>query len=263
MLSDRVFSGSTGSPFAKKEAIKCNCRLRFVVFALQRFMEVLTMKTMTRILIADDHFTVRLGIEMLVKDVLEEQCTIKHAGTGGEVIKMLQSEVYDILITDMNMPEPCGLQLLEKALQLQSDLKVLVVSVNPEEFFVEKCFQLGAYGFIPKKTGDEEFRKAIEAVISNKPYITESQKNKFAEDYFNEEDGKNPFKLLSARELEVTMLLLKGNGILEIANNLSVSNSTASTFKARVFKKLNISSLLELQRYAKHFGLIDDDSVQY
>lgn len=217
----------------------------------------------TRILIADDHFTVRLGLEMLVKDIIREACTIDQSSAGEDVVHRLQANSYDMLILDMNMPEPSGLQLLEKALGLQPLLKVLVVSVNPEDFFATKCLQLGAYGYVSKNAPDDELKKAIRNILAGKPYLAAAQKNKIVYSYLQGEQEQNPFHSLSARELDVAMLLLKGMGVLEIANVLFVTASTASTFKGRVFKKLNIDSLLELDRLARFHGMINDDSIQH
>lgn len=217
----------------------------------------------TRILIADDHFTVRLGLEMLVKDITGEVCTIDQSSAGEDVVQRLQANSYDMLILDMNMPEPSGLQLLEKALEIQPLLKILVVSVNPEDFFATKCLQLGAYGFVSKNAPDEELKIAIRNIIAGRPYLAAAQKNKIVASYLQDGHEPDPFQSLSSRELDVAMLLLKGMGVLEIANALFVTASTASTFKGRVFKKLNINSLLELDRLARLHGVINDDSIQH
>lgn len=216
-----------------------------------------------KLIIADDHVVVRTGLEMLAQNAVNGSSTIEQASTGDQVLNKLQASEYDVLIMDMNMPGLNGLQLLEKVMQLQPTLHVLVVSVNSEDFFAAKCFQLGALGFVPKKSEDEELRKAIESVVAGKRYITETQRNKITRDFFREEQTGNLFQSLSSRELDVTLLLLKGKGVLEVANALSISPSTASTFKGRIFKKLGVSSLLELDQLARRFGFIDDASTQH
>ncbi|MGN6294387.1 MAG: response regulator [Chitinophagaceae bacterium] len=216
-----------------------------------------------KLIIADDHGVVRAGLELLAQDAVNSPCTIEQAVSGDQLLDKLQAAEYDTLITDMNMPGLNGLQLLEKVLQIQPTLHVLVVSVNSEDFFAARCFQLGALGFISKKSDDDELRRAIGTVAAGRRYISESQRNRIAKDFFKEEQESNPLQSLSSRELDVTLLLLKGRGILEVANELSISPSTASTFKGRIFKKLNVSSLLELNQLARHAGFIDDNSTQH
>jgi DNA-binding NarL/FixJ family response regulator len=216
---------------------------------------------MKKVIIADDHVAVRMGLEMLLRDGAGEPCLIEHASNGNQVLHKVQAAEYDMLVMDMNMPGVNGLQLLEKSLELQPSLRILVISVNPEDFFATKCLQSGAMGFISKKADDDELKKALRNVTNGKVYVSENQRNKIARNYFREDSLTNPFQSLSSRELDVTLLLLKGMGVLEVANALDVSQSTASTFKGRIFKKLDVASLLELNQLARRFGLTDDNSA--
>lgn len=205
------------------------------------------------ILIADDHVVVRLGLEMLIRNNSQVSTQIEHATSGDIVLSFLQQREFDILIMDMNMPGLNGLALLEKAIRIQPLLKILVLSVNPEEYFAPKCYQLGAYGFVSKNSGDEELKKAMMTILSGHPYFP---------GYIRQTDekpssaGNDVLKQLSIRELDVTMLLLQGKGTLEIAAALTISPSTASTFKGRIFKKLRITSLLELDSLARRHGMV-------
>ncbi|WP_028788974.1 response regulator [Terrimonas ferruginea] len=206
-----------------------------------------------KILIADDHVVVRLGLEMLIRNNSQLSIQIEHATSGDIAFSFLKQQEFDMLIMDMNMPGLNGLALLEKAIKLQPLLKILVLSVNPQEYFAPKCHQLGAYGFISKNSGDEELKKAILSIMNGHPYFP---------GYIRQTDGNNTpagndmLKQLSTRELDVTMLLLQGKGTLEIAAALTISPSTASTFKGRIFKKLRITSLLELDGLARRHGLV-------
>lgn len=202
-----------------------------------------------KILIADDHVVVRLGLEMLIRNTAQTPALIEHATSGDIVLSLLRQQEFDILVMDMNMPGLNGLALLEKVLKIQPLLKVLVLSVNPEEFFAPKCLQLGAYGFVSKNSGDDELRKAVSSLIQGNPYFPGQTKQA-------EGDQLNVLKQLSTRELDVTMLLLQGKGTMEIAAALDISPSTASTFKGRIFKKLRVTSLLELDGLARRHGLV-------
>lgn len=217
---------------------------------------------MVNVLIADDHFAVRLGLEMLVQDTIEEELSIHFAGNGLEVLEQLKERNFDILLTDLNMPGLEGLPMLSQIRAIYDTLKILVISVNPEEFYASKCIQLGAYGFVSKNAKDEELKKAIISVFRGEKYISEFQQQML--DTLIKKDGDveiNPFNYLSSREMEVLMLLLKGNGILEVSNLMDISQSTASTFKGRIYKKIGVNSFIDLIKKANHFGVYDSDST--
>lgn len=217
---------------------------------------------MLNILIADDHFAVRLGLEMLVQDTIEQEHSIDFAGNGLELIEKLKVKNYHILLTDLNMPGLDGLPMLSQIRAINETLKILVISVNPEEFYAAKCIQMGAYGFVSKNAKDEELKKAIVSVLRGEKYISVFQQQML--DALNDKEGKveiNPFTYLSSREMEVLMLLLKGNGILEVSNLMEISQSTASTFKGRIYKKVEVNSLIDLIKKANYFGVYDSDST--
>ncbi len=211
---------------------------------------------MKSILIADDHVLVRKGLAMLVKDVFFSNCKIDFADNGEEVLSKLKTGTIDMLITDINMPDTNSLEMVSQAIALVPKLRILIVSVNPENVFGPRFLKAGAHGYICKTASDEETTEAIRSVGSGKRYITDELSRHFAEIFLNGSPD-NPFDALSRREFEVTTLLLKGYGALEIANTLSINHSTASSYKFRVFEKLGIKNVLELDRLAKQFHIIE------
>lgn len=213
---------------------------------------------MAKILIADDHSVVRLGIEMLLRDIDSNNHFIRQASNGEQVLMELEKEEYDILVTDMNMPEPSGFTLLEKAMNVQPHLKVLIISVNPESFFAPLAFRMGVYGFISKNERDTELKKALKAIIAGEIYIPIQMRGKF---FAPGSGDNNVFNLLSRRELEITLLMLKGMAVQDISNLLSISASTTSTLKGRVFKKLNVNSVFELAELARTHSVITEQSI--
>ncbi|NML20801.1 response regulator transcription factor [Pseudoflavitalea sp. G-6-1-2] len=213
---------------------------------------------MKKVLIADDHFTVRIGIEMLIKDIPGDSYSYEHAVSGDDLISKLEASEYHILITDMQMPGPSGLFLLEKVIAIRPALQVLVLSVNPEDVFALKCLQLGARGFISKTASDEELTQAIKEVMAGNKYMSD----KMLKNLLTDSSQQNPFTTLSPRELDVATLLLKGHGVLEVANMLGINTSTASTFKGKIFKKLGISSLVEMEQLSKSFQISHNDPAE-
>lgn len=202
------------------------------------------------VLIADDHILVRLGIEIIVREVLGANCIVNVASDAKELEEKLLSTAYDMLITDVNMPYNEGFEIMSLALAIRPNLKILIVSVDPEAIFAHRFLRLGAYGYVQKSNSDEELRKAIQEVGKGIRYVTLSQTQQFTNAFLGNEP-ENPFNSLSVRELEVAMLIVKGFGVLEIGSALSIKNSTASTYKGRVFEKLAVKNSVELSNLAR------------
>ena len=212
---------------------------------------------MKRVLIADDHILVRIGLNLLVKETLGSSCSIAFACNGSEVLTALELDKFDILITDINMPQTDGIDMITKALAITPALKILVVTVNAENAFSTRYLRAGAFGFICKDEPDQVLKEAIFNIGQGKRHITSKQAELFSS-FFIDGIHDNPFQALSTREFEVTLLLLKGFGGIEVANALSINSSTASTFRRRIFAKLSIKSLVELSRLAQQYHIVEE-----
>lgn len=210
-----------------------------------------------KILIADDHILVRLGIEVLVKEVLGFNCVVDAASNAKEVEHCLLVTQYDMLITDLSMPDTDGQELITTALRIQPQLKILVVSVNPETVFAHRYLKAGVYGYIQKGSSYDDLKKAIHEISSGRRFVTISQSQIFTNAFITGQPS-NPFDSLSAREFEVALLLLKGYGILEIGNTLSINGSTVSTYRARVFEKLEVKNIIDLNKLASRYQIMTD-----
>ena len=213
---------------------------------------------MPNVLIADDHILVRTGLKLLVNEVLGANAVIDFASDGKEVIARLSANKYDVLLMDVNMPETDGLNLVASALVIQPKLKVLVVSVNSEEIFAPRFLKAGALGYVQKGDSDHELKRAIYEISMGRRFITEEQAQQFTKAFLTGMPA-NPFDKLSAREFEVALLLLKGHGVLEVSNALSINISTASTYRGRVFEKLGVKNLVELTNLARQHRVVVDD----
>jgi two-component system invasion response regulator UvrY len=214
------------------------------------------------VLIADDHILVRLGIEIIVREVLGTKCIVDTASDGKELKEKLVLNVYDILITDINMPYNEGFEIMSLALGIQPNLKILIVSVDPEAIFAHRFLRLGAYGYVQKSNCDEELRKAIKEIGIGRRYVTVSQTQQFTNAFLGKVP-ENPFNSLSAREFEVAMLIVKGLGVLEISCTLFIKSSTASTYKGRVFEKLGVKNAVELSNLARRCKVGNIDAMSH
>lgn len=209
------------------------------------------------ILIADDHQLVRKGLQMVVKEVLGFSVTVEYAETGREVIDKVTAQEFDLLITDLNMPETNELALIPDILRIRPKLRILVVTMKPDKVFAARFFREGALGYVNKTEPDEVLAEAIHVVSQGRRYISRSQNEIFSNALIGNA-ANTPFDKLSKREFEVALLLLKGYGALEVANALSISASTASSFRCRVFDKLEIKNLLELNHLAQVYQIDAD-----
>lgn len=209
------------------------------------------------VLIADDHFPVRYGLEILTREILGNNTQIEFAKNFNEVIDRIKEKSYDLLISDIIMPGMDCLAMMEEALFLRPQLKVLCVSVNPKEIFAARYMKAGAYGYVCKSDSDEELKKAIRHIYLGKRYFPATD----AEERVHITHGKlinNRFDLLSKREFSVMLLLLEGLGIVDIAQKLDLSPSTASTYRGRIFDKLKIKSVVELSNIARLNHIVID-----
>lgn len=206
------------------------------------------------ILIADDHFPVRYGLEILVREVLGNNTQIDFANDFSGIIERVKQKKYDILISDIIMPGMDCMAMMEQALEMLPKLKILFVSVHPKEVFAPRYMNAGAYGYVCKTDPDEELKKAIRHIYLGKKYYTDIYADERR--YHSGKINNTPFDLLSQREFSVMIMLLKGRGNIEIANALSLSPSTAGTYKGRIFEKLRVRNLMELSNLARQYQIV-------
>ncbi|GGN04015.1 DNA-binding response regulator [Dyadobacter beijingensis] len=209
------------------------------------------------ILIADDHQLVRKGLQMVVKDVLGFHVRIEFAENGRQVMEKISETEFDMLITDLTMPDTNELALIPDILRIRPKLRILVVTMKPDKVFATRFFQAGALGYVNKNEPDEVLAEAVSVVSQGRRYISRSQGEIFSNALMGNV-ANTPFDKLSKREFEVALLLLKGYGALEVSNALHISASTASSFRCRVFDKLEIKNLLELNHLAQQYQIDAD-----
>lgn len=209
------------------------------------------------VLIADDHQLVRKGLQMVVREVLGFHTHIDFAGTGKEVVEKLNNGEFTMLLTDLNMPDTDEFGIVSQARTLWPKLRIIVITVKPDRVFAARFFKEGVMAYVNKTESDAVLSEAIATVARGKRYISRAQAELFASALI-ENQADNPFDKLSRREFEVVLLLLKGYGAIEVANALSISPSTASSFRGRIFEKLSIKNLLELNHLAQLHQIAPD-----
>lgn len=198
-------------------------------------------------LIVDDHAIVRQGISILIKELFFN-AQIYQSGTFKDAFEILKDTKVDLLILDVNFPEGNSISIIEKIKKIQNDVKILIFTMCEEDNYAMRYLNVGASGYLNKGSSEEEIKLAFKSMILSGKYLTASMKNKIS-DYYMSNKPINPLDQLSVRESEVARLLIKGYGNLEITNLLQIKNTTVSTFKKRIFEKLeigNIATLIEI-----------------
>jgi DNA-binding NarL/FixJ family response regulator len=209
---------------------------------------------MMQILIADDHAIVRKGLKHLI---LEEFPTavIGEVENAEQLTMETLKKKWDVVICDLSMPGRSGLDALQQIKQSTPGLPVLIMSMHREDQYALRVLKAGASGFLGKDTIHEELIKAIRTVLAGKKFITPSVAERLA-DLFDENSGQIAHEQLSNREFDVFKLLASGKSVSDIANQLSLSVTTVSTYRARILEKLKMKTNAELTRYGIENGLI-------
>ena len=195
---------------------------------------------MLRILIADDHTVVRKGLKQIL---LEEfsNALIAEVPDAEELIRKVMAEKWDVVVSDLSMPGRSGLDALQQIKLSFPDLPVLILSIHPEEQYALRALKSGASGYLSKDTAPDELVKAVKKVLLGKKYISQSIAEKLA-DSISSPSSKQPHENLSDREFDVMKLLANGKSVSDIAEMLSLSVTTVSTYLASLMTKMNLRS---------------------
>ncbi|MFI5293747.1 MAG: response regulator [Thermodesulfovibrionales bacterium] len=210
---------------------------------------------MIKILIADDHRIVREGLKQILAET-QDMIVTDEANNAQEVLKKVWDNDYDVLLLDISMPGRSGLDILK---QLKSDrpkLSVLVLSMYSEEQYALRALRAGASGYMTKESAPDELIEAIRKVSTGRKYISPSVAEKLA---FSLESGdeRPPQETLSDREFQVMCMIASGKTIKAIADELSLSVKTVSTYRARILEKMRMKNNAELTHYAIQNKLVE------
>lgn len=192
-----------------------------------------------RILIADDHYVVRAGTALVLESVYPKN-NIDFAENYDQVKEHISNHDYDLLLLDIDMPGTQYKKMVSELKGIQKNLKILVFSGHGKDVAIQYIRE-GAEGYLNKQSSKEEIREAVRSVIQKGYYYPSELIGLIVQN-----KKSNPSEKLSTREYEIFQLLAKGSGNLEIGNKLDIQMSTVSTYKKRIFKKLNVSNIAEL-----------------
>lgn len=208
---------------------------------------------MIKVLIADNHPIVRLGIKQVLESSSEMEI-IGDVSTTGELFEALDKVTPDVVILEMDIPDINGIATLRKLKQDYPNIKTLMFSGQSEDVYALSTIRAGAYGYLSKASDIDYIVSAVKKVSTGNMFIT----NELAQRLAFDEGTQKPrrfFRKLSSREVEVLKLLASGKRNKEVAEGLNLNEKTVSTYKARLMKKLNVDNLVDLLQQAKALEL--------
>lgn len=211
---------------------------------------------MIKVILADDHELVRTGLRRLLDDQ-EDIKVVGEAENGLAALAVVEQFRPDVAILDINMPGLNGIEATEKLRKRYPRLKILIVSMHNDQLFPQRVFAAGANAYLTKDTGICEIMHAISEVMACKQYICNEVAQKLALSNLNGEEP-SPFTQLSEREFQVLGLILKGLKIVDISEQLFLSPKTVSTYRHRLFSKLDVQNEIELAKLAMQYGFIEE-----
>lgn len=208
---------------------------------------------MIKVLVVDGHPVVRSGIKLYFQNHNDIE-VVGDVGTGVEIFEFVRRNKVDVVISEIDLPELNGITALRAIKKEHSEVKIIMFSYHPEEIYAISSIKAGAAGYISKSESMATIEAAIQEVFEGKIHLSESMSK-----HLNYNDTKNStariYKRLSTREVEVLKLLSSGKKNKEIAQELDINEKTVSTYKARLFKKLNVTNLVDLVHQGKHMEL--------
>ncbi|WGD33550.1 response regulator transcription factor [Olleya sp. YS] len=201
-----------------------------------------------KVLVVDDHIILRKGIIQILKNEFSI-ASFFEASNGIEALKILSKETLDIALIDISMPKLDGIEVIKQAKSSHISTPILILSMQPEDQYAIRVLKAGAFGFLKKNSHPEELIKAVKKILSGKKYISEN----VADMLVNTTSFKpvdSLVELLSDRELEVVRLMASGKSVKEIAQSISLSANTISTYRSRILQKLNLKNNASIVKFA-------------
>ena len=210
---------------------------------------------MIRILIADDHAIVREGLKKVLAET-PDMVVADEASNGQQVLDKVWENEYNVVVLDISMPGMSGVDILKQLRSERPKLHVLVLSVHPEEQYAVRVLRAGASGYLTKESAPDELIAAIRKVSLGRKYVSPSLAERLASDL--EIDAEKPLhETLSDREYQVMCMIARGKTLTEVAEELSLSVKTISTYRSRILEKMKMKNNAQLTHYAIQNGLVD------
>ncbi len=210
---------------------------------------------MIRVVLVDDHELVRAGFCLILSRQSDIQ-VIGQAGNAEEGLRLIRAHKPDVALIDVHMPGMSGIELTERVQRADLPTRIVILTVVDDARFPRRLLQSGALGYLTKGCPADELLTAVRNVAQGKRYLDAAIARQMA---LAAVDGEaSPLESLSSRELEVALMLARGSAVNEIAERLHLSPKTVSTYKQRLFEKLDVEHTIALAHLLSAHGLLDD-----
>lgn len=201
---------------------------------------------------ADDHEIIAKSLVYILKDLYKD-AVVYQIDKLSEIVATLRNEQIDLLILDISFPEGDTLTIIPKLKELQPDMKILIFSGHDENMYAIRYFHANVNGYLSKLTSMSDIKNAIEEVMTKGKYFSKNIQNQIMDSYIFKKPS-NALQQLSNREFEIAKLMVKGYGNTEICNELDLQKSTVSTYKNRIFEKLEVYNIPDLIQIFKLYN---------
>lgn len=208
-----------------------------------------------RVLIVDDHAVVRRGLAEILAEEFHG-IVVEESANGAAALEMARIHDLDLVLLDISMPGRSGLDLMQDLKAKRPHLPVLILSIHSEDLFALRALRSGASGYITKDSAQDELVAAVRKVLAGGRYVSPAMGEKLAAT-LSAPSGRPRHESLSNREFEVLCLIASGMAVKEIADKLSLSVKTISTYRMRILEKMVLKTNADLTRYVIHEGLND------
>ena len=209
---------------------------------------------MIKVVLCDDHAVVRRGIRDTLTEALDIEIT-GEAASYAELRDVLRTAPCDVLLLDLNLPGRSGLEVLASVRETHADIRVLIVSMYPEDQYAVRCLRAGAQGYANKAADPLELITAVRTLMLGRQYLTAEVAQMLAESV-SQPTLEAPHAALSERELQTLLKIATGNRLADIAEELMLSPKTVSVYRSRVLEKLKLTNNAELTVYAIRNNLV-------
>ncbi len=211
---------------------------------------------MIRVILCDDHALIRRGIRDTLSDAPDIE-VVGEAGDYQELRTLLRTQACDVLVLDINMPGRSGLDVLAVLKDEGATMKVLIVSMYPEDQYAIRALRAGAYGYVNKGGDPQQLVQAVRTVSQGRKFVTPDIAQMLVESLTTPEVA-HAHEKLSDRELQTLVMIASGKRLSDIAGELTLSPKTVSVYRARVLEKLGLANNSELTVYAIRNGLVGE-----
>ena len=213
---------------------------------------------MINILVVDDHALIRKGLKMLLEETPDFRIT-GEAESGLQAVTMLRQQHFDLVLLDMSLPDKHGMDVLKQLKLERPDVKIIVLSMYPEDQYGVRALKAGAVGYINKQSAPENLVGAIEQVMSGKKYISSALAEQLLSNLMGDSQ-ETLHQSLSNREYQTLCLMASGKSLTEISEIMMLSPKTVSVYRARMLEKMGFKNNAEAVHYAIAHKLVEGKS---